>query len=64
MNQLQLLTKKYKDNKKDKEFFDFFQIRILKLQKKSFVASTDSDEYAIQIIDFSEKIFLDSLRTE
>jgi len=36
----------------------------LKLQKKSFVASTDSDEYAIQIIDFSEKILLDSLKTE
>jgi len=46
MNQLQALTQQYKDNKDKSNFFDFFQIRLLNLQKKTLIDS-NKDEFAI-----------------
>ena len=41
--------------------FNFFLVKIFKLQKKRF---TDEVEYAIKLIDISQKILFDSIAIE
>jgi len=62
MNELQALIEKQRDEDHDgRTSFDFFLVRIFPLEKKLL---DDDPEFAIELIDISQKIMMDSMNTE
>ena len=64
MDQIRLIIERNNHGLSDDALgFDFFMIKIFRIEKK-VIDNLDEPEFAVEFIDFSQKILYDSLNTE